>query len=154
MQIIRKGKRTTRIKRPVDHGRAWAIEDEQIDTDLILDDGGQLWEQHSHNPKHASYLDSAGEPVARLQVQRVYKNVVKAKIYLGEHQWSEMEDVPPSSVHFDGGAAAGWNPPTHTYRTPPRLILATTTPPRTRPRHQRLPGSGCPISVSPVPNKT
>lgn len=111
VQIIRKGKTTTRIKRPTDHGRSWATEDEHVDTELILDDGGTRWEQHARNPKHATYLSITGEPAGRLSVQRVYKHVVKARLYRGEQQWSELQDFHPEDVLFDGGASVGWTPP-------------------------------------------
>lgn len=111
VQIIRRGKHTTRITRSTDHGRSWAVEDERVATDLIVDDGGKLWEQHSQSPTHATYLSITGEPAGRLSVQRVYTHVVKARIYLGEHQWSEIQDLHPRDVRFDGGASAGWNPP-------------------------------------------
>lgn len=114
VQIIRKGKNTTRIKRPANYGRSWQVEDEQVDTALIVDDGGALWDQHSSNPGHATYLGLSGEPVGRLSVQRVYKHVVKARIYLGDHQWSDVQDFPSKDVRFDGGTSAGWNlPPWH-----------------------------------------
>lgn len=111
VQIIRKGKKVTRIKRPANYGRSWAAEDEQVDTGLILDDGGRLWEQHTTNPKHATYLSITGEPAGRLSVQRVYKHVVKARLYHGDNQWSELQDFHPDDVRFDGGASAGWHPP-------------------------------------------
>lgn len=84
---------------------------EQVDTGLILDDGGRLWEQHTTNPKHATYLSITGEPAGRLSVQRVYKHVVKARLYHGDNQWSELQDFHPGDVRFDGGASAGWHPP-------------------------------------------
>ncbi|MCQ4620697.1 hypothetical protein KBX19_05675 [Corynebacterium sp. CCUG 71335] len=71
LRIIRLGKNNTRIRRSANHGRSWAVEDEQVDTDRVLDDGGKRFEQHSHNPKHATYLTSLGESQARLEVQRV-----------------------------------------------------------------------------------
>lgn len=111
VQIIRKGQHTTRIKRSANYGRSWATEDEQVDTALILDDGGRLWDQHSKNPKHATYLSITGEPAGRLSVQRVYKHVVKARLYHGDNQWSELQDFHPGDVRFDGGASAGWHPP-------------------------------------------
>lgn len=111
VQIIRKGKKTTRITRSANHGRSWAAEDEQVDTDLIVDDGGTLWEQHSQNPTHATYLSITGEPAGRLSVRRVYTHVVKARIYQGDNQWSDVQDFHPHDVRFDGGASAGWNPP-------------------------------------------
>ena len=92
------------------YGRSWATEDEQVDTALILDDGGKLWERHSKNPKHATYLSITGEPAGRLSVQRVYKHVVKARIYHSDNQWSEIQDLHPEDVRFDGGASAGWHP--------------------------------------------
>ena len=100
VQIIRRGKHTTRITRSTDHGRSWAVKGERVDTDLIVDDGGKLWEQHSKNPSHATYLSITGEPAGRLSVQRVYKHVVKARIYLGDHQWSELQDLHPRDVRF------------------------------------------------------
>lgn len=113
VQIIRKTKNTTRIKRSTNNGRSWSVDEDTVDTDLILDDGGKLWDQHSHNPGHATYLGLSGDPVGRLLVQRVYKYVVKARIYLGDHQWSDVQDFMAKDVRFDGGAAAGWNPPTY-----------------------------------------
>lgn len=111
VQIIRKRKKVTWIKRSANHGRSWAAEDEQVETALILDDGGRLWEQHSKNPKHATYLSITGEPAGRLSVQRVYKHVIKARLYHGDSQWSDVQDFHPGDVRFDGGASAGWHPP-------------------------------------------
>lgn len=72
VQIIRRGKNTTRVRRSTNHGRSWTPEDERVDTNRVLEDGGKRFEQHSHNPKHATYLDQLGQPQARLQVRRVY----------------------------------------------------------------------------------
>lgn len=110
VQIIRKGKTTTRIRHSTDHGRSWSSQEDKVDSGLILDDGGELWEKHSHNPKHATYLDLSGKPAARLRVQRPYKNTVKAQFYLGDDRWSEVENVHPSQVVYDGGSSAGWTP--------------------------------------------
>lgn len=112
VRIIRRGKNTTRIRRSTNHGRSWAIGDEPVDTVRALEDGGQRFEQHSHNPKHATYLDQLGQPQARLQVQRVYAHITKARVYLGDNTWSELEDISTTSILFDGGAAYGWEPPT------------------------------------------
>lgn len=56
MQILRRGKNNTRIRRLMNHVRSWSAEGEQDDTNLILDDDGVCFEQHSHNPRHATYL--------------------------------------------------------------------------------------------------
>lgn len=110
VQIIRKGKTTTRIRHTTDHGRSWSSQEDKVDSALIIDDGGELWEKHSHNPRHATYLDLSGKPTARLRIQRPYKNTVKAQFHLGDDQWSEVEDVHPSQVLYDGGSSAGWTP--------------------------------------------
>ena len=41
MQIIRRGKNTTRIRRSTNYGWSWVTEDEQVDTARILLDDGQ-----------------------------------------------------------------------------------------------------------------
>lgn len=53
-------------------------------------------------------------------MQRIYKHIVKATMYLGENSWSDLEDFPTSQVRFDGGASAGWNLPT--YQQPATMI--------------------------------
>lgn len=112
VQIIRQGKNATRIRRSTNYGRSWTVEDERVDTNRILEDGGKRFEQHSHNPKHATYLTSLGEPQARLQVQRVYATITKARAYLGDNTWPELEDISTASTLFDGGTSYRWEPPT------------------------------------------
>lgn len=112
VQIIRRSKHTTRIRRSADFGRSWAVEDERVDTTRILDDGGRRFKQHSHNPKQATYVDGRGQPQARLKIQRVYSTITKARVYLGDNTWSGLEDMSTSSILFDGGASHGWHPPT------------------------------------------
>ncbi|AJK70110.1 recombinase family protein [Corynebacterium marinum] len=111
VQIIRRGKNNTRIKRSTNYGRSWAVEDELVPTGLILDDGGLRFEQHSNNPTHATYRAN-GIPKARLRVQRVYSTITKAQVYLGDTTWSEVEDFSTKDIVFDGGAGHGWNIPT------------------------------------------
>lgn len=110
VQIIHKAKHTTRIRRPTNHGRAWLHQEDKVESSLILDDGGQLWAWHNHNPKHATYLDHLGKPVARLRIHRPYSGIVKARFYLGDNKWSDIDDVSPSQVLYDGGYSAGWTP--------------------------------------------
>ncbi len=43
--------------------------------------------------------------MGRLSVQRVYKHVIKARLYRGDQQWSEVQHFHPRDVRFDG-----WNP--------------------------------------------
>lgn len=110
VQIIHKAKHTTRIRRPINHGRDWSHQQDKVESSLILDDGGQLWDRHTHNPKHATYLDHLGKPVARLRIHRPYSSVVKARFYLGDNKWSDIDAVSPSQVLYDGGYSAGWTP--------------------------------------------
>ncbi|GAB3597327.1 DNA-invertase hin (plasmid) [Corynebacterium faecale] len=108
VQIVHKGKNNTRIKRSTDYGRSWEANDQQVPTDTVLFDDGQRFAQHSRNPQHATYIGSFGEPRARLRVHRVYKHITKAKVYLGENTWTNVQDILTSSILFDGGASAGW----------------------------------------------
>lgn len=110
VQILHKAKHTTRIRHPINHGRDWSHQQDKVDSSLILDDEGQLWERHNHNPKHATYLDHLGKPVARLRIHRPYSGIVKARFYLGDDKWSEIDAVPSSQVLYDGGYRAGWTP--------------------------------------------
>lgn len=142
VQIIRKGKKATRIKRFANYGRSWVDEAKQVDTDLILDDGGRIWEQHSSNPGHATYLGLSGEPVGRLSVQRVYKHVIKARLYRGDQQWSEVQHFHPRDVRFDGGPApAGTHPPGRTPSIMTARPSVTTSPGMTTSTKTRLPRS-------------
>jgi DNA invertase Pin-like site-specific DNA recombinase len=118
VQIIHRGKINTRIVRSTDYGRSWAADSEQVPTGRVLLDDGQRFTQHSHNPKHASYVDSFGEPSARLRIHRVYSTVTKAKVYIGDKKWSPIQDVATNSILFDGGARAGWMIPSW-HRPPP-----------------------------------
>lgn len=111
VQIVRKSKKTTKIRRPTNYGRSWSTTVETVPTDLILDDGGQRFEQHSDNPRHATWLDLLEKPQGRLQVQRVYKHVTKAKLYIGDNTWTEVQDFPTKDILFDGGASIGWTVP-------------------------------------------
>lgn len=160
VQIIRRGKNTTRIRRSTNYGRSWAAEDERVDTNRILEDGGKRFGQHSHNPKHATYLTSLGEPQARLQAQRVYAHTTKARAYLGDNTWSELEDFSTRSILFDGGASYGWHPPTD-HADPEDEVpddKQDATPQMRRPllpetsrlSQRRRWGSGCPTSGSRV----
>lgn len=108
VQIVHKGKNNTRIKRSTDYGRSWETTDQQVPTSTVLFDDGQRFAQHSRNPQHATYIGSFGEPRARLRIHRVYKHITKAKVYLGENTWTEVEDLLTFSILFDGGASAGW----------------------------------------------
>lgn len=111
VQIVRRGKINTRILRSTDYGRSWAADSEQVPTGRVLLDDGQRFAQHSHNPQHATYIDSFGKPAARLRIHRVYSTVTKAKVYLGDKKWTPVQDVATSSILFDGGASAGWMAP-------------------------------------------
>lgn len=128
VQILHKAKHTTRIRRPINHGRDWSHQQDKVDSSLILDDGGQLWERHNHNPKHATYLDYQGKPVARLRIHRPYSSIVKARFYLGDNKWSEIDDVSPSQVLYDGGYSAGWTPYSLNLPDLPELPDLTDTP--------------------------
>src|SRR5699024_6890538 len=111
VQIIRRGKINTRILRSTDYGRSWAADSEQVPTGRVLLDDGQRFAQHSHNPQHATYVDNFGKPAARLRIHRVYSTVTKAKVYLGDKKWTQVQDIATNSILFDGGASAGWMPP-------------------------------------------
>ncbi len=111
IQIIHRGKANTRIVRSADYGRSWARDSEQVPSDRVLADDGQRFDQYSANPKHATHVNSAGEPTARLSIQRVYPTVIKAKTYLGDNRWTPIQDVATASVIFDGGARASWMSP-------------------------------------------
>ena len=95
----------------LNYGRSWSTTVETVPTDLILDDGGQRFEQHSGNPRHATWLDLLEKPQGRLQVQRVYKHVTKAQLYIGDNTWTEVQDFPTKDILFDGGASIGWTVP-------------------------------------------
>lgn len=108
VEIIRRSKKTTRIRRSTNHGRSWSPAEESVPTEVILDDGGQRFEQHTQNPGHATYLGLAGVPQARLNIQRVYSLMTKARVYLGDDTWSDLQDFPTRDICFDGGASIGW----------------------------------------------
>lgn len=115
VQIVRKGPKTTRVRQQIKDGHhtVWDTRESKIDSARVLDDGGELWRKHNHDPKSATWIGSTGAPIGRLKVQRLYKTVIKAKIYLGELEWSQIEDFRPDQVRFDGGAGWGWKPPAH-----------------------------------------
>lgn len=108
VQIVRRGKINTRIKRSTNYGRSWAFDSEQVPTNRILLDDGQRFAQYSSNPKHATYVDAFGEPKALFRVQRVYATISKVKVHLGDSTWSDVQEFPTNSIIFDGGARAGW----------------------------------------------
>lgn len=55
VQIIRKEKHTTRINRPTNPGRSWALEDDQVDTDPVLnDDSGDNSDDRTQNEETTS----------------------------------------------------------------------------------------------------
>ena len=112
VEIIRKSKKTTRIRRSTNNGRSWSPIEELVATELILDDGGARFEQHAQNPGHATYLGLAGVPQARLKIQRVYAVITKAQVYLGDNTWSDVQDFPTRDICFDGGTGIGWAIPT------------------------------------------
>lgn len=112
VEIIRKSKKTTRIRRSTNHGRSWSPADQLVATELILDDGGARFDQHAQNPGHATYLGLAGVPQARLKIQRVYAVITKAQVYLGDDSWSGVQDFSTRDICFDGGASIGWAIPT------------------------------------------
>lgn len=112
VEIIRKSKKTTRIRRSTNNGRSWSPTDQLVATELILDDGGARFDQHTQNPGHATYLGLAGVPQARLKIQRVYAVITKAQVYLGDNTWSDVQDFPTRDICFDGGASIGWTTPT------------------------------------------
>ena len=108
VQLIRRGKINTRILRSTDYGRSWAAVSEEVPSERILLDDGQRFAQHAASPKHATHVNSAGEPRARLDIQRVSSTVTKARVYLGDKKWTPVQDVATSSIIFDGGTRAGW----------------------------------------------
>ena len=112
VEIIRKSKKTTRIRRSTNNGRSWSPTEELVATELILDDGGARFDQHTQNPGHATYLGLAGVPQARLKIQQVYAVITKAQVYLGDNTWSDLQDFPTRDICFDGGAGIGWSIPT------------------------------------------
>lgn len=112
VEIIRKSKKTTRIRRSTNNGRSWSPAQELVATELILDDAGQRFDQHAQNPGHATYLGLAGVPQARLKIHRVYAVITKAQVYLGDNSWSDVQDFPTRDICFDGGAGIGWAIPT------------------------------------------
>lgn len=77
VQVIHRGKINTRIRRSADYGRSWDVNNQQVPTETVLHDDGQRFAQHSANPKHASYVDSFGQPQARLRLHRVYAHITK-----------------------------------------------------------------------------
>lgn len=118
VQIIHRGKNNTRIRRSADYGRSWEVNNQQVPTDTVLFDDGQRFARHSTNPKHATYVDSFGQPQARIRLHRVYAHTTKATFYLGDNSWTPVEDVPTSSILFDGGVSAGWMTPGWTAHDP------------------------------------
>ena len=112
VEIIRKSKKTTRIRRSTNNGRSWSPTDQLVATELILDDGGARFDQHAQNPGHATYLGLAGVPQARLKIQRVYAVITKAQVYIGDNTWSDVQDFSTKDICFDGGASIGWAIPT------------------------------------------
>lgn len=66
----------------------WVAVQTTSENDRILLEDGRRFTQHSHNPRHASYVDSFGEQSARLRIHRVYPTVTKAKIYIGDKTWT------------------------------------------------------------------
>lgn len=136
IQIIQRGKVNPRIVRSAAYGRSWARDSEQVLSDRVLADDGQRFDQYSANPTHATHVNSAGEPTARLSIQRVYPTVTKAKTYLGDNRWTPIQDVATGSVIFDGGVRAGWMIPAwhesaggdHDQRTDAPTPEATPTP--------------------------
>lgn len=106
VQIIHRGKHNTRIQRSADYGRSWEVNNQQVPTETVVFDDGQRFAQHSANPKHATYVDSFGQPQARISLHRVYAHTTKAMFYLGDNTWTPVEDVPTTSILFDGGVSA------------------------------------------------
>lgn len=112
VEVIRKGKINTRIRRSTNYGRSWSSVDEHVATELILDDAGTRFEQHSSNPTHATLIDTDGTTKARLRIQRVYTTITKAYVYHGDDTWSGLEEFATNRIVFDGGVGHGWNIPT------------------------------------------
>lgn len=110
IQIVRKGQKTTQIHYPINNGRDWDYKTASVDTNLILDDGGERWDQYSHNRSHATWAPN-GTVKGRLKVSRVYTHYTRAKIYEGDKKWSKVEQFITSDIIFDGGARAGWKSP-------------------------------------------
>lgn len=111
VQVIHESKSNTRIHRSDSYGRSWATEDELVPTELILDDGGVRYQQHSGNPKQATCVSLAGQPQARLKLQQVCTTITKAAVYVGDNTWSEIREFPTQDIVFDGGASIGWAVP-------------------------------------------
>lgn len=128
IQIIRKSKNTTKIRRPANYGRSWSTTVETVPTDQVLDDGGKRFEQHSANPRHATWQDLLGQPQGRLHIQRVYKLVTKAKLYIGDNAWTEVQDFPTKDILFDGGTSIGWTVPEWHREDKPTSGEASETP--------------------------
>ena len=126
VEIIRRSKKTTRIRRSTNNGRSWSPTDQLVATELILDDGGARFDQHAQNPGHATYLGLAGVPQARLKIQRVYAVITKAQVYLGNNTWSDLQDFPTQDIRFDGGASIGWTIPT--WHQPRPAVIAEKDP--------------------------
>lgn len=140
VQIVRRNQTSISIRRlsKVKGSDVVSTTIERVPESRVLDDGGIRWEQHSHNPRAASWVDAQGKVKGRLHVSRAYKKVVKAKLYLGDNKWSEVEDFTASEVRFDGGVSAGWSQPVYEQRathstelsvpqTPPRQVTGSTT---------------------------
>ena len=88
VQIIHRGKNNTRIRRSADYGRSWEVDNQQVPTGTVLFDDGQRFAQHSANPKHATYVDSFGEPQARIRLHRVYAHTTKATLGPTPGKWT------------------------------------------------------------------
>lgn len=112
VQVLRKGKINTRIRRSTNYGRSWSPADDLVATELILNDASQRFEQHSSNPTHATLIETDGTTKGRLRIQRFYTTITKAYVYQGNSTWSDLEEFATNRIVFDGGVGHGWNIPT------------------------------------------
>lgn len=103
--IIRKGPKNTRVSFSTDNGQTWDPNGKLVDAASVLDDSGELWEKYQRTPDAATWLTFGKQPNGFLSVHRVHKHVIKARLYEGSGQWSNVEDFPPDQVLFDAGEA-------------------------------------------------
>lgn len=117
IQIERMSANTTSIRRRSQSGRGWSPTVEKVSTDRVLDDGGQRWSNYAAARYAATWIDwCTGEPIGRLRINRSYKHITKAQLYIGNDEWTDEQEFSSRDVLLDGGALAAWMIP-ESYRT-------------------------------------
>lgn len=125
--IVRKSSNTTRVKFPYPDKPGFSPDEVRIDTDTVVEDGGVLWEKYQRTST-ATWLKYSGEPRGLLKVQRVYKNVIKASLYVGNGSWRKIEDFHPRDVLFDAGLSWPREKTDRLVTTTPAAVVSVVTP--------------------------